>query len=142
MLKFLFFLPFSMTIWNEQTKTSFVCIMFVLSVNSVCVKSRCPDVLWLINADYSSKESANSRGRNDVDGKFNILPQCTNACKCSRRNNRKKHAKRTKSETDVTGKCGAAQTNSKNRKHLLLSATIFFIYARERMRANVARFPF
>lgn len=134
--KFLFF-SFHDVETREKT------CLFLLSVNSVCVKSRCPDVLWLIDADYSPNESTNLvQGQKDVERKFNLLPQCTNACKCSRRNNRKKHAKRTRSETDITGNGGAAQTTPKNQKHLVLSGIIFFIYARKRIRAKIARFIF
>lgn len=117
--------------------------LYLLSVNSVCVKSRCPDVLWLINADYPPNESTKPvQGQTDVERKFNLLPQCTNACKCSRRNNRKKHTKRTKSETDVTNNGGEAQKTPKNQKHLVLSGIIFFIYTRKRIRTNIARFLF
>lgn len=132
---------FFFSFYDNETREK-IC-RFLLSANSVCVKSRCPDVLWLINVDYLPNESTNSiQGQKEIERKFNLLPQCTNACKCSRRNNRKKHAKQTKSETDLTGNGGAAQTTPTSQKHLVLSGIIFFIYTRKRIRANITRFLF
>jgi len=119
--------------------TVFKIIVYGLfNIRSICIESRCPDVLWLINNHYilpdepKSKENTLTNEKSSFFKKFNFFFQCKNSCKCHCQNIQGKSVTQdVKSHNRITGKHHKIPPTTTNQRSLIMSIIFFFIYARK-----------